>query len=416
MRLPRKSVILCCKVIPYGIFALMLVVFFMSTARQTIRTSEDGMASLVLDTNKKIMEAKFKGTHNNPDGSVDLIFRVSRRNASMTHSSSTTQHYSVGGNKPSPDASTGNVAVNAVTPGPSVTQQAYPLTLNGDFLINTVNLCPAGKPIDYIVVVHSATAYFSRRHDIRETYGGRGVFGNVTQRVVFLLGMTSDPETTKSIQQEALQYGDIVQGRFADSYHNLTHKAVMGFRWVAMHCPQARLVVKIDDDVFINVFGLVGNFLPLYASRQRHIACHVRPAGTSIIERGKGRWKVREDEFKDYDFYPFDYCNGYFVLITTDLIRPLLRAAVINPFFWIDDVYVFGVLPATVGSVTFEDIKKQLTTLYNAGETCINKQGVQCPLLAVSQYKERGFQKLWYSLLLNVTDKMAKNFQLFGTS
>ena len=266
------------------------------------------------------------------------------------------------------------------------------------------------------VLYYSATAYFQRRRDIRETYGGRDLFGNVSQRVVFMLGTTSDPMTTRLIQHEALQHGDIVQGRFRDSYRNLTHKAVMGFRWVTSHCPQAKLVVKIDDDVFINTFKLVSDILPVYTDREHHIACHLRKAGTSPIVRGKGRWHVSEDEFRGFNKYPFDHCNGYFVIITADLIEPLLRAAWVNPFFWIDDVYVFGVLPTTVGSVTFVNIRSNLTLHYSNGKTCVEKKGFNCNLLAVSQYREGGMETLWYSLLSNMSDSLMTRYKLFQNS
>ena len=261
----------------------------------------------------------------------------------------------------------------------------------------------------------SAIAYFQRRREIRETYGGRGVFGNVTQRVVFMLGTTSDPVATRSIQKEALQHGDIVQGRFQDSYHNLTHKAVMDFRWAASHCPQARLVVKIDDDVFINTFKLVEEILPVYSNRKRHIACHLRKAGTSPIQRGKGRWLVGQDEFKDQKTYPYDYCNGFFVILTSDLIQPLLKAAWLNPFFWIDDVYAFGALPATVGNVTFVDFSEILTVRHSKGMSCVEKKGINCEFLAVSQYIEGGIESLWYSLIANISDSAVRKFKLFNT-
>ena len=34
---------------------------------------------------------------------------------------------------------------------------------------------------------------------------------------------------------------------------NLTIKSVMGLKWSAIFCPQARHVLKTDDDIFVNV-------------------------------------------------------------------------------------------------------------------------------------------------------------------
>ena len=38
-----------------------------------------------------------------------------------------------------------------------------------------------------------------------------------------------------------------------DTYTNLTLKTVMGLKWGAIFCPQAKYVMKTDDDIFINV-------------------------------------------------------------------------------------------------------------------------------------------------------------------
>ena len=42
------------------------------------------------------------------------------------------------------------------------------------------------------------------------------------------------------IEEESALYGDIVQGTFHDSYHNLTYKHVMALDWAVTFCPQAR--------------------------------------------------------------------------------------------------------------------------------------------------------------------------------
>ena len=75
--------------------------------------------------------------------------------------------------------------------------------------------------------------------------------------VVFLFGDSGDEETREAVKEEDAIYGDILQEDFHDDYYNLTHKAVMGLRWAAMHCSQAKFVVRVDDDVFLNVNNLV---------------------------------------------------------------------------------------------------------------------------------------------------------------
>ena len=40
------------------------------------------------------------------------------------------------------------------------------------------------------------------------------------------------------------------------SHRNLTYKTVMGHMWVAAFCSQAALVVKTDDDIYVDLYSL----------------------------------------------------------------------------------------------------------------------------------------------------------------
>ncbi|XP_012935876.1 beta-1,3-galactosyltransferase 5 [Aplysia californica] len=365
---------------------------------------------------REVLAAVYKKSYENPDGTVDIVLNVPRMPGSLAQIADNKSDTATAVKAPA------NSVVNATrSPLTNLTSRThvktkYPISLDSDFLINPVNLCPERESVHYLVMVHSATAYFLRRQAIRETYGARKLFGHVTQRVVFLLGTTSDVETSRRIRLEALEHGDVVQGPFVDSYHNLTHKGVMGLRWAAEHCSQANVVIKIDDDVYVNTFRFIERVLPDLSKKTNHIACHLRPSGTSPITRGEGKWQVSDLEFKDLKHYPFDYCNGYFVILSGDLIRPMLNAARVNPFFWIDDVYLFGLLPATVGDTKFQDLKPNLTLRFDTGKTCFQNKGIECHLLAVSQWKEKEADSFWYTMLSKLSGERKTDFHLFEKS
>ena len=69
-----------------------------------------------------------------------------------------------------------------------------------------------------------------------------------------IAGSTSDTKLQKSIEDENQKFGDLIQGDFVDTYHNLSYKAIMGNLWVAEFCEQAEFVVKADDDMFIDLY------------------------------------------------------------------------------------------------------------------------------------------------------------------
>merc|ERR1719158_505501 len=147
----------------------------------------------------------------------------------------------------------------------------------------------------------------------------------------------------------------------------------------------------------------MSSVLPDFYTKTKTIGCHLRPANTSPIMRGKGKWQVSDEEFKGLKFFPFPYCFGYFVLITPDLLRPLLNAVRLNPFFWIDDVYLFGSLPATVGNVTFQNFDWGVTFNSDRGLNCFKKNGYKCKYVAINEWKKdqkpNVFETLWYAQL-----------------
>uniref|UniRef100_A0A0B6Z8D7 Hexosyltransferase n=1 Tax=Arion vulgaris TaxID=1028688 RepID=A0A0B6Z8D7_9EUPU len=381
----------------------------------TMFLSNDDTINITFASSNEMVKAVYKCAYENQDQTVDMVFNIpiggktllqqNKNGVNMSKvvniRSNTTSH--------SRDTQTSRTRRHHV-------KSKYPISLDTNYVINTPNICPVGQEVTYLIIVHSATAYFARRRAIRETYGGKKLFGNIFQRVVFLLGRTTDPKITRSIQEEAFLNRDIVQGHFLDSYHNLTHKGVLGYRWISEHCPQAKFIIKIDDDVFVNPFTLVRNILPAFQNKTRHIVCHLRRSGTSPIIRGKSKWQVHDDEFRGLEHFPFDYCNGYFVIITSDLIRPMLKAARLNPFFWIDDVYLFGILPATVGFTKFVDIKNNLTLKFDSGKKCYQEDGPRCKYVAVSQWRSNQPEQFWYMVLSNLTMAVKRELRVFGLS
>ena len=78
----------------------------------------------------------------------------------------------------------------------------------------------------------------------------------IETRLVFMLGSTSNTSLQREIELENLNTRDIVQGNFLDTYRNLTYKSVMGHLWVSEFCQNADYVVKSDDDIYNDLYGL----------------------------------------------------------------------------------------------------------------------------------------------------------------
>ena len=68
----------------------------------------------------------------------------------------------------------------------------------------------------------------------------------------FLVGSSPGP-LAASLEQEAAEHGDLVLARVEDHYENLGLKTISAMDWVARNCPQAEYLLKVDDDMFVQV-------------------------------------------------------------------------------------------------------------------------------------------------------------------
>lgn len=111
-----------------------------------------------------------------------------------------------------------------------------------------------GLEIEALILVHSAPANSEKRQLIRDTWGSvsRDLAGLSPLRICFLLGAVDNATQQQALQVENNQYGDLIQGSFQDDYRNMTYKHVMAFKWFLYNCPQAQVLIKVDDDVYVN--------------------------------------------------------------------------------------------------------------------------------------------------------------------
>lgn len=225
-----------------------------------------------------------------------------------------------------------------------------------------------GQGVYFMILVHSAPDHFAERQAIRSTWGSVKSLKSWAIRLVFLLGTDtppSNPSVRKSVFRESFLFGDIVSGNFHDSYRNLTYKHLMGYRWALTYCPGATFILKTDDDAFIDIFQLFDFTSKTYGFNPADtLVCNVFPEGTKPVrsssakdkdedvdaEAGK-KWMVTHEEYP-HERYP-KYCGGLAYLITPDILERIVGVSKRSRFFWIDDVYVTGVLRELVEKEPF---------------------------------------------------------------
>ncbi|XP_052062061.1 beta-1,3-galactosyltransferase 1-like [Mytilus californianus] len=257
---------------------------------------------------------------------------------------------------------------------------SYPIVLSQPYKINNEGICRHVPKITCIVMVHTSLNHFERKYNLRKTFNSTYYSPNII-RVVFLLGLTHNSTLQTMIEYESLVHQDIVQGYFMDTYHNLTNKGVMGLKWITEHCKNAEFVAKIDDDVFMNFNKIFGS-LKFIKDVNRFLACNRLEADTNPIQRGiNDTWYVHRDKFKRLEFYPYTSCSGLAVFISIDLIPLLYKAALISPFFWVDDFYLFGILLAKIHGVVHYGINTHISLNHQRTFNCFSNYGNKCDLL-----------------------------------
>lgn len=218
-----------------------------------------------------------------------------------------------------------------------------PVVPSGGILINEPHTCDE-RPFAAIFV-HSAPKNSNYRSAIRKSWGSASNEPELHVKVMFIVGVSpndvtdGDNATWRHIADESATYRDILQFDLVDAYENLSLKSLAMLRWVREFCAGVHYVIKADDDTFLNTRLLIGDL---------RAVVHERFLMGDIIA---GARPIRDRHSKYYtpigqynaSVYP-TYLSGAAYVISGDLIAALTEAASRTELFWLEDVYITGLL------------------------------------------------------------------------
>lgn len=225
-----------------------------------------------------------------------------------------------------------------------------------------------------IWIVTSYAGDRSTRSALRRAYMAEELQALGIERV-FLLGKLNDEAKRKThVSQEALldesrRFRDILQGDFLDTYRNLTYKHLMGLRWATNNCKHIKYIMKMDDDIVVNVYGileLLQSNLIETDSLTGYIMRNLVP-----IREPANKWYVSKREYAN-NIYP-NFISGWLYITNSRVTHRLINHVdqlSSNRFFWIDDVFVTGILRKAV-DIRIQDISEIYTTDYRYLECCM---------------------------------------------
>lgn len=208
-----------------------------------------------------------------------------------------------------------------------------------EYEINS-NKCDSN--INIVIIVTSYFGNVETRSAMRRAFPRKKLEEFRIKRV-FLLGLApKDRYTTQNaIVDESRRFNDLVQGNFLESYRNLTYKHVMGHKWVAERCRSAKYVIKMDDDIVVDLYKMRGDLLNFKWSNENTMAGYILK-NMKPIREPRNKWFVRSEEY-DGAIYPV-FLSGWFYITTPRISQSIFQLSHRVPYFWIDDVYVTGIL------------------------------------------------------------------------
>lgn len=217
-------------------------------------------------------------------------------------------------------------------------------TINTDIFFNIevdYMLKPKCPKVNFLAVL-IVTSYFGHvelRSSMRRAFSNEDLLKIKIKRV-FLLGQAKDQYITqKQIENEHRRFGDILQGNFTEAYKNLTYKHLMGLNW-ASQCESAKYIIKMDDDIVLNLRGVV-KLIQNTNFPDRLLAGYILHNMVPVREPAN-KWYVTQKEYPG-NTYP-DFLSGWFYITNYLTVKNLLRVIENERYFWIDDLFVTGIL------------------------------------------------------------------------
>ncbi|XP_072160914.1 beta-1,3-galactosyltransferase 1-like [Bemisia tabaci] len=243
------------------------------------------------------------------------------------------------------------------------------------FDIPNPGLCPeSGASLKLLIIIQTARHHSDRRDAIRQTYGHSFALRKDVAKM-FIVGRPEKPGENSDIASESDRYGDIVVGRFVDTFYNLTLKTTAALEWVLTYCSKVKYIFKADDDAFYNIPRIL-DIAELWSDQKRTIIGEVCRLGPS---RNKEERHYVSPEVYNLSFYPAYPLgqSGYFV--TTDIVKELLERGLRTAYLNIDDTFYAGFIASAIGATKafHERSFKWHNHTYWAGPEDKNKCGIQ---------------------------------------
>lgn len=209
-------------------------------------------------------------------------------------------------------------------------------TYKPQFKESRILLCDSSVQI--VLVIFSAPENKANRICIRKTFGFYKVLPEL--KIVFLVGKSKDQNVDQAFHRENLEFKDMVRINIQESYNNLPYKAVAMLELLTKQCKSAKFLLKLDDDIFVNVPKLL-MFPVNHKNDKRKVYGNLFESYKPVRDKGSNFF-VSKDEYSG-DVYP-NYMHSPSYLMTTDILPELYNTSLDTPFFKFEDIFLTGLV------------------------------------------------------------------------
>ena len=275
----------------------------------------------------------------------------------------------------------------------------YALTVNASYHLENKDLCSSERNLTFLIIILSGPKHFERRNVIRETWGNSSFYAKYgTVKIMFVLGRTNDTYEQYEIVEESKHNGDILQGNLIDSYHNLSHKTVMAYKWLTERCRNAKYIIKTDDDVVVNMFCVFKNGLKNVSIDQKHVHCY-RLKSVRIMREKSRKPYIEPHQLRGKTFH-WPFCQGNYVMFINSIVPSLYKSASITPLFWVDDIFNYGVVMNNIPALKYKEVLPNEHGSYQKfkGNGCLGKKSPTCCPLFIGVSNADQTRDIWFSL------------------
>jgi len=145
----------------------------------------------------------------------------------------------------------------------------------------------------------------------------------------------------QELEKEALENGDLIIEHIEENRYLLGLKTLLMLKWFTNNCPEAKYLIKTDDEMFLNVPNIVShiNSVPQawvnYIGGQLHL--------NDPVDRNP-----YSKSFAPYDWWPGaeypPYVTGGLTIMSSEVVPILFNASLTVPLYHLEDIFLTGII------------------------------------------------------------------------